>query len=285
MTGDLPEAYVALKRNVEAVNATLCEALGAVVSSGSAIDTGATELRAAADDLARRTEQQAANLEETSAALEQITTSVKQTAQGAASARDVVRRSAEEAEKIGQVVEQATAAMENIQTSSREVTQIIGLIDEIAFQTNLLALNAGVEAARAGESGKGFAVVASEVRALAQRSAGAAKEIKSLLSKSIDQVDHGVDLVKEVSASLAHVVQQVTSLNSLTSEFAAAADQQSLGLGEINKAVAQLDRMTQENASMVEQSTAATHTLGKEVHRLNSLVRDFNLVGSGRVAA
>lgn len=281
MSSELPVAYAPLQRNFQAVNAALRDALLAVARSGSTIDTGASELRASADDLSRRTEQQAASLEETSAALEEITQSVKQTAQGAAAAREVVNRSSQEAEKIGSVVEQATVAMTDIQSSSREVTQIIGLIDEIAFQTNLLALNAGVEAARAGDAGKGFAVVASEVRALAQRSAGAAKEIKTLLSKSSDQVDHGVDLVREVSTSLTLVIQQVTSLHKLTTEFASAADQQSTGLSEITRAVSELDRMTQQNASMVEETTAATHLLSTEVQRMTELVRAFRLDGHG----
>jgi methyl-accepting chemotaxis protein len=168
-------------------------------------------------------------------------------------------------------------AMDGIETSSKQIANIIGVIDEIAFQTNLLALNAGVEAARAGDAGRGFAVVATEVRALAQRSADAAKEIKTLISASTQQVDTGVKLVSETGQALGRIVAQVSQLNGLVVELAASAKEQSTGLGEVNAAVNQMDQVTQQNAAMVEQSTAASHSLSGEAQELARLIGQFNI--------
>src|SRR5690606_2699438 len=181
------------------------------------------------------------------------------------------------AEKSGAVVREAVEAMAQIEKSSQQIGQIIGVIDEIAFQTNLLALNAGVEAARAGDAGKGFAVVASEVRALAQRSAEAAKEIKDLISTSTHQVDQGVDLVGQTGSALEKIVAQVGEITGLVTEIAASAREQSTGLAEVNTAVNQMDQVTQQNAAMVEQSTAASHHLAQEADELAGLVAKFRL--------
>ena len=213
------------------------------------------------DDLARRTETQAASLEETAAALEEITATVNKTADSTRHASEVFDATQAEAEKGGAIVREAVDAMRRIEHSTRDIGQIIGVIDEIAFQTNLLALNAGVEAARAGEAGRGFAVVASEVRALAQRSAEAAKEIKALISTSTAQVENGVVLVTETGAALERIVAQVGEVSQRGDRRSPPArSEQATGLSEVNRAVSQLDSMTQQNATMVEETTAASHS-------------------------
>ena len=213
MPTDIPDAYRKLQVDFNAAIAQLEEAMRSVTGSAHAIHSGTQEISTASDDLSRRTEQQAASLEETAAALDEITATVKKSAEGASHARQVVAAADEDAKKSAVVVRQAVEAMDAIAKSSQQISQIIGVIDEIAFQTNLLALNAGVEAARAGDAGRGFAVVASEVRALAQRSAEAAKEIKGLISTSTTQVDHGVKLVAETGRSLERIMSQVTEIN------------------------------------------------------------------------
>ena len=248
-----------------------------VVESADAIRSGAQEISTASDDLSRRTEQQAASLEETTATLNEVTTTVKQSAEGTSHAREVVTAADNDAKQSAVVVREAVDAMSAIAKSSREISQIIGVIDEIAFQTNLLALNAGVEAARAGEAGRGFAVVASEVRALAQRSAEAAKQIKGLISDSTGQVDKGVKLVAETGRSLERILEQVTEINVVVSHIAAGAQEQSTALQEINTAIDQMNLVTQQNAAMVEESTAAGHSLSDESSRLAQLVGQFRV--------
>ena len=255
------------------------EVLRTIVGATDALRTGASEIGAASQDLSRRTEQQAASLEETAAALEEITATVRQTAQGAREAGTLVSSATADAERSGQVVRNAVDAMTEIEGSSDQITQIIGVIDEIAFQTNLLALNAGVEAARAGEAGKGFAVVAQEVRALAQRSADAAKEIKALISTSSGQVGVGVGLVGETGAALDSISGQVSQLNTVIADIAASAQEQATGLAQVNIAVNQMDQMTQQNAAMVEQSTAATMSLNQQVDHLYALISQFRIGG------
>jgi methyl-accepting chemotaxis protein len=255
-----------------------------IISNAEAIRSGTGEISAAADDLSRRTEQQAASLEETAAALDEITATVRKTAEGATHAREVVSSAKSDADKGGEVVRLAIVAMSGIEKSSQQIGQIIGVIDEIAFQTNLLALNAGVEAARAGDAGRGFAVVASEVRALAQRSAEAAKEIKSLISASTAQVDQGVDLVAETGKALERIVVQVADINNVVSEIASSAHEQATGLKEVNVAVNQMDQVTQQNAAMVEQTTAAAFSLNQETEKLTELVSRFQ-VGNSAAAA
>ena len=250
-----------------------------IVSSVDAIQSGTREIAIASDDLSRRTEQQAASLEETAAALDEITATVKESAESANHARDVVAAADGDAKKSAGVVRQAVEAMGAIAKSSGQISQIIGVIDEIAFQTNLLALNAGVEAARAGDAGRGFAVVASEVRALAQRSADAAKEIKGLISTSTTQVDHGVKLVGETGKSLERIMAQVTEINGVVASIAAGAKEQATALQEVNSAINQMDQTTQQNATMVEETSAASHSLSQETMQLSSLISQFSVGG------
>ncbi len=273
-----------LKADFNAAIAQLQQAVAVVAANVAGIRSGAGEISQAADDLSRRTEQQAASLEETAAALDQITATVNKTAMGARQASDVVQAARGDAEKSGVVVRDAVSAMTAIETSSSQIGQIIGVIDEIAFQTNLLALNAGVEAARAGDAGRGFAVVASEVRALAQRSAEAAKEIKTLISASTGQVGAGVKLVGETGEALRRIVDRVAEIDSLVAEIAASAQEQAVGLAQVNTAVNQMDQVTQQNAAMVEQSTAASHSLAQEAEGLEASVARFR-VGAGQPAA
>jgi methyl-accepting chemotaxis protein len=277
MAGDIPEAYRKLQADFNAALEEIERALGGVMASTSTMHASTEEISKASSDLSRRTEQQAARLEETAAAIDKITATVRNAAQGAAHARDVVTEANTDAEQGGQVVRKAVDAMGDIEKSSRQIGQIIGVIDEIAFQTNLLALNAGVEAARAGEAGRGFAVVASEVRALAQRSAEAAKEIKGLIQTSTAQVGQGVGLVAETGKALERLMAKVAQINTITLEIAAGAEQQASDLKEINQAVGELEKGTQQNAAMAEQATAVSHSLAEESDQLNSLVAQFQV--------
>ena len=274
-----PPAYEGLRRDFNGAVSGLAATLSAIAAGANSMRTGSDEIAAAADDLSRRTEQQAASLEETAAALDQISATVARATEGAREAAAVAARSRTNAEDSSGIVGQAVSAMGAIQQSSEEIGQIIGVIDEIAFQTNLLALNAGVEAARAGEAGRGFAVVASEVRALAQRSADAAKEIKALIHDSRDQVRSGVELVGRAGETLNRIVDEVVHIDSLVRGIAASAQEQSLGLREVNTAVNHMDQVTQQNAAMVEQTTAATQSLRGEALRLAERVGRFTLQG------
>jgi len=281
MSSDIPDAYRKLQTDFNAAIEQLEGAMQSVSGSADAIQAGTQEISTASDDLSRRTEQQAASLEETAAALDEITATVKKSAEGAKHAREVVASADQDAKKSAVVVRQAVEAMAAIAKSSGEIGQIIGVIDEIAFQTNLLALNAGVEAARAGDAGRGFAVVASEVRALAQRSADAAKEIKGLISTSATQVDFGVKLVAETGKSLERIIAQVTEINGVVAEIAAGALEQATGLQQVNTAINQMDQTTQQNATMVEESTAASHSLSQETAQLSSLIGEFQVGRTG----
>jgi methyl-accepting chemotaxis protein len=260
----------------EAAN-RLLEAMEAVTTSANGIRGGSDEISTAADDLSRRTEQQAASLEETAAALDEITATVKRSAEGAAQASQAASSAKIDAERSGAIVQDAVAAMGEIEHSSGQITQIIGVIDEIAFQTNLLALNAGVEAARAGDAGRGFAVVAQEVRALAQRSAEAAKEIKTLIASSSSQVERGVRLVGDTGQALNTIVTKVAEITSQITEIAKSAQEQATGLNQVNVAVNQMDQVTQQNAAMVEQTTAAASNLRGEAGELAKLVSRFRI--------
>jgi methyl-accepting chemotaxis protein len=277
LTDDLPEAYAKLKADFNAAMEQLEEALQRVRASTQAMTSGTGEISTASNDLSRRTEQQASSLEETAAALDEITATVKKAAEGAAHARTVVAGTKDDAEKSGAVVRKAVDAMGSIEKSSQQISQIIGVIDEIAFQTNLLALNAGVEAARAGDAGRGFAVVASEVRALAQRSAEAAKEIKTLISTSTGQVSEGVALVAETGKSLERIMAKVAEINAVVSDIAAGAQEQATGLQQVNTAVNQMDKVTQQNAAMAEEATAAAKSLAQESAELSGLVSLFQV--------
>ncbi|WP_158817856.1 methyl-accepting chemotaxis protein [Methylocapsa sp. S129] len=278
---DLPEKAEGLRADLNATVRSLRSVMQAVVRAAAGVRASANEISTAASNLSGRTEQQAANLEETAAALDQITATVRRTAEGAARAHAVVGAARTDAEHSGQVVRQAIAAMSAIESSSSQIGQIIGVIDEIAFQTNLLALNAGVEAARAGDAGRGFAVVATEVRTLAQRSTEAAKEIKALISASAGHVGHGVKLVAQTGAVLARIVEQVNEINRTMAEIAASSGEQAKGLDQVNSAVNQMDQTTQQNAAMVGESTAATQTLVQEAEELSRAVDRFKVGQAG----
>ncbi len=271
----LAEAYRKLKDNFNAAMDQMEGVIRSVSASTTTMATGTQEISSASDDLSRRTESQAASLEETAAAVAEITNKVRQTAQGAAHARTIVASAREEAAKSSDVVKRAIDSMTGIERTSQQITKIIGVIDEIAFQTNLLALNAGVEAARAGDAGRGFAVVAQEVRALAQRSAEAAKEIKTLIGNAQTEVDQGVHLVSETGHSLERIVARVSEINKVVSDIASAAEEQASGLAQVNTAVDQMDQTTQQNAAMVEEATAATKNLARESDELNAVIATF----------
>jgi len=281
---ELSGPFATLKENFNIAVGHLQNTVKTIYENTTDITTGATEISQAADDLSRRTEQQAASLEETAAALEEIAETLKKTAGNTREADKASVTATAVAKEGGQVVEATTAAMASIAQSSKEITDIISVIDEIAFQTNLLALNAGVEAARAGDAGRGFAVVASEVRSLAGRSSDAAKKIKVLINTSGEHVASGVKLVGESGQALRRIVEQVEQINALVSEVAGAADQQALAIQEVNAAVGQMDQVTQQNAAMVEQSTAASRGLADKTHALQDIIRFFD-IGAETAAA
>lgn len=277
ITEELSGPFAALKEDFNTAADALSAALSVVNSSAAGIASGAHDIHQAADDLSRRTEQQAASLEQAAAAMHQITTTVQETAVSAARANDAVNQAREDAGQSGEVVLRAVEAMNGIERSSVEISDIIAVIDGIAFQTNLLALNAGVEAARAGDAGKGFAVVASEVRALAQRSADAAKDVKAKINASGQQVEVGVKLVAEAGASLDRISSRIGNISTLVSGIASAADQQATGLQQVNLAVAEMDSVTQQNAAMVEETMAATASLTEQTDRMSAEARRFRL--------
>jgi methyl-accepting chemotaxis protein len=280
IAADIPAAYRELKTDFNAAMTQLERAMRAVTAGVAAIRDDTQDIAKAADELSARTERQASSLEETSAAVEQIAGAVKTAAGGAAHAQAAVAAADEDAKKSARVVGEAVEAMDAIAQSARQISQIVGVIDDIAFQTNLLALNAGVEAARAGEAGRGFAVVAAEVRGLSQRSAEAAKEIKALIAESARHVGHGVKQVGETGRALERLLGQVAEINAVVADIAAGAKEQASGLAEINAAINQIDGMTQRNATMVGESTAATHRLSQETEQLSELIGQFRL-GAG----
>ncbi|MGD0722811.1 MAG: methyl-accepting chemotaxis protein [Roseiarcus sp.] len=277
----LPEAADTLRVDFNAAAKSLQELLVNVVAAAQTIDRAAADLAATTRDLTQHSRRQTEGLDATSVALGDITATVRKTADGAREARDMVAAAKADAEKSGVVVGEAIAAINGVEKSSRQIGQIVGAIDEIAFQTNLLALNAGVEAARAGDAGRGFAVVASEVRALAQRSAAAAKEIKGLISNSNAQVDQGVELVGKAGAALERIAVQVSRINEVVSTIAASSHQQAAGLGQVNGSMSEVDQVTRGSVGIVAEASATAESLARESEELMRMIGQFQI---GRVA-
>jgi methyl-accepting chemotaxis protein len=276
---DLPPEYARVAADFNSTVASLHDTISTVVTGVNAISASSSEIRSASDDLARRTEEQAANLEEAAASVAKVLDQVQQTREEASSARQTIRQSNTTADKGAKIVAQAAIAMDQIERSSQDIANIVGVIENIAFQTNLLALNAGVEAARAGESGRGFAVVASEVRALALRCSTSAEEIKALVSGTSEHVSSGVNLVTESGQSFAAITQAVAALTTAVESIAASTEAQSESLAHINKVVGDIDRSTQQNAAMAEECTAAAASLAREASQLRTTVTAFEVGG------
>ncbi len=285
ITASLDGPFASLKTDFNAMAAELEQVIGSVAGTASSVQTGSTEIRAASDDLAARTEQQAASLESAANAMREVTSKVEESAYNASAVRETIGRATDRANLGGDVVKRAVSAMDSIVSSSKTITQIIDLIDGIAFQTNLLALNAGVEAARAGEAGKGFAVVANEVRALAQRSAEAARDIKGLISGSAQHVEMGVKLVSETGEALDAIITQVSEIGTLIEGIATAAVDQASSISKVNVTMGELDRMTQQNAAMVEESAAASRNLSGQAANMANMVARFRGQGVSSGAA
>ncbi|MEY4721327.1 MAG: hypothetical protein RIQ46_1052, partial [Pseudomonadota bacterium] len=282
---ELPAEYARIQTDFSNMRARINSALAEVAEVSDSIKTGAMEIQLASDDLARRTEEQAATLERTGASLADLARGSARTASDASAARKAADQSHSEASQGGKVVVDAVSAMEDIQNASGQIGQIVEVIDGIAFQTNLLALNAGVEAARAGESGKGFAVVANEVRALAQRSADAARDIKQLIGTTRDQVARGASLVSQSGQTFEAIVSRAHEVARQNGSISDLADEQSAGLNSVSKALSQIDLTTQQNAAMVEEATAASRSLADEARRLADLVARFRLEKDANAAA
>jgi methyl-accepting chemotaxis protein-1 (serine sensor receptor) len=276
--GELLEAFRTMDQRLSAI-------VGEVRHGSGAVSTAAQQIARGNDDLSQRTQEQASSLEETASSMEEMTSTVKQNAENASHANQLARGAREQAERGGEVASQAVVAMKEINASSRKISDIVSLIDEIAFQTNLLSLNAAVEAARAGEQGRGFAVVAAEVRSLAQRSAGAAKEIKALINDSAEKVRTGSELVDQSGKALADIVDSVKKVTDIVAEIAAASQEQSAGIDQVNNAVSQMDEMTQQNAALVEEAAAAARAMQEQAGELARQVAFFRLDGDAVPAA
>ncbi|WP_219135481.1 methyl-accepting chemotaxis protein [Janthinobacterium sp. UMAB-60] len=261
------------------MNTSLLNIVGEVRSGTDSIATSSTQIAAGNQDLSSRTEEQAGSLEETASSMEELTSTVKQNADNARQANQLAASAAQVAVKGGEVVAQVVGTMQSINASSNKIVDIISVIDGIAFQTNILALNAAVEAARAGEQGRGFAVVASEVRNLAQRSASAAKEIKTLIGASVEQVNAGSMLVAQAGSTMNDIVDSVQRVSDIITEITAASSEQSVGIDEINRAIGQMDAVTQQNAALVEESAAAAESMQHQAHNLAQVVSVFKLNG------
>ncbi|MCA0929759.1 methyl-accepting chemotaxis protein [Ruegeria profundi] len=277
ITRELTDGYAKLKDDFNLTASTLNATVVEVFQVADSLRSGSAEIQQASNDLSHRTESQAATLEETAAAIEELTASVRSAAEGSRDAENTTNEARDEAIASGQIVEETVSAMKDIEDSSTQISQIIGVIDDIAFQTNLLALNAGVEAARAGEAGRGFAVVASEVRGLSQRTTDAAREIKGLISKSTQQVKSGVSLVGRTGTTLRSISDRVSHISNLVSAIADSTSEQATGLSEANIAVSQLDQVTQQNAAMVEETSAAGQLLSQDAIKLSRLIDAFTI--------
>jgi len=282
IAGDYQGLFAQLQADSNATVKKLTEVIGQITGSARSVVTGAGEIATGTNDLSQRTESQASSLEETAASMEQMTSSVKQSADNAQSSANLAEEAGVIAAQGGRVVSEAVKAMEEINKSSREIGDIIGVIDEIAFQTNLLALNAAVEAARAGDHGRGFAVVAGEVRSLAQRSASAAKDIKTLIGDSTRKVEEGADLVNKSGDTLSKIVSSVQEVNAAIRGISEAAGEQSDGIAQVNIAVTQMDEMTQQNAALVEETSAASRTMSDEANQMLKLIQFFTVAGGSQ---
>jgi methyl-accepting chemotaxis protein len=271
-----------LKDDTNTTVARLCEVIGRIKEASEAINTASQEIAAGNQDLSSRTEQQASSLEETASAMEELNATVKLNADNAKHAQELAQATSTAAARGGEMVKGVVTTMNGIQGSSKKISDIIGVIDSIAFQTNILALNAAVEAARAGEQGRGFAVVATEVRNLAQRSATAAKEIKTLIAESVEQVEGGVGLVQQAGQSIDKVVEGFQEVAGLITEIAGASREQSSGIEQTTQAVSQMDEVTQQNAALVEEAAAAAESLEEQARGLVQAVSMFKLPGDGR---
>ena len=277
MDGDFRGVFARMRDDANATVAQLTGIVSGIQQAAGNINAAASEIAAGNDNLSRRTEQQAASLEETAASMEELTSTVKQNADNARQANQLAQGAAGVAAQGGQVVEQVVTTMGAIEASSKKIADIISVIDGIAFQTNILALNAAVEAARAGEQGRGFAVVAGEVRALAQRSAGAAKEIKQLIEESVGKVTDGSTLVRQAGSTMHEIVTSVQRVTDIMAEISAASQEQSLGIEQVNRTVTQMDETTQQNAALVEEATAAARSMEDEARQLSAAVAVFRL--------
>jgi methyl-accepting chemotaxis protein len=279
LTQDVPvqgsSDAVEVLRSLQHLQESLRHTLGSIRGGADGVSVAAQEIATGNADLSNRTEQTASNLQQAASSMAQLTTTVNQTAESARTANQLASSASEVAARGGQVVAQVVTTMEEINTSSKKIADIIGTIDGIAFQTNILALNAAVEAARAGEQGRGFAVVASEVRSLAQRSAEAAREIKTLIGASVERVESGSRLVLDAGNTMGEIVASVQRVTDIIGEISAASGEQSAGIGQINNAVTQLDQMTQQNAALVEESAAAAESLKEQSHQLAQAVNSF----------
>ena len=270
-----------LLKALDAMQSNLRTIVGQVRQSAESIQVASAEVASGNTDLSQRTEQAASNLQQTAGSIEQLTSNVRQSADAAAQANQLASSASAVAQRGGQVVSEVVSTMNEINSSSKRIADIIGTIDGIAFQTNILALNAAVEAARAGEQGRGFAVVASEVRSLAQRSAEAAREIKTLIGTSVDKVETGARLVQDAGSTMNEIVASVQRVTDVIGEITAAAAEQSSGIAQVNGAIGSLDQMTQQNAALVEESAAAAESLRDQAQRLNGMVATF-VLGDGQ---
>ncbi len=279
MHGEFHGVFAAMRDDANTTVAQLTQIVGRIQQASSSISTAAGEIASGNNDLSRRTEQQAANLEETAASMEELTSTVRQNAEHARQANQLAIGAHSVASQGGEVVGQVVTTMSAIETSSKKIAEIISVIDGIAFQTNILALNAAVEAARAGEQGRGFAVVASEVRTLAQRSASAAKEIKSLIDESVDKVAEGSALVNQAGSTMDEIVASVQRVTDIMAEISAASQEQSAGIEQVNQTVVQMDETTQQNAALVEEATAAARAMEEQAGHLTDAVALFKLEG------